>query len=189
MTSPLSTALLVARQAEPQKFIFPPSSALTRSKIESLTLPLSSRHRSPHHILTNLTSSPALLTHTSKSSGHHLNLSAMVSTPLQSPLDAITPTPINVPPTANRLIPVLPEAHALYVNLALLDSALGSTLSEPLTVNSGDLMQKINKFMSLSNSRRLKLDSVPAAAELMGSASSEPSTSTDYFNFQVHVHE
>jgi hypothetical protein len=176
-----------SQQVEPQKFIFPPPSTLTRSKIESLTLPLSSRHHSPHHILSNLNSSPALFTHTStKSSNQFLNLSgvATASTPLLSPLDAVTPTPISVPPTANRLVPVLPEAHALYVNLALLDSALGTTLSEPLTVNSGDLMQKISKFMNLSNSRRLKLDSV-AADPMSGSGQLDGSTGTDLFNFQV----
>ena len=72
------------------------------------------------------------------------------------------------------------------MNLALLDSALGSTLSESLTVNtSGDLMQKINRFMSLSSSRRLKLDSV-AAVNVMGSSGQmETGSSTDYFNFQV----
>ena len=73
------------------------------------------------------------------------------------------------------------------MNLALLDSALGSTLSESLTVNtSGDLMQKINRFMSgLNSSRRLKLDSV-AAVDLMGSSGqADTNGSTDYFNFRV----
>lgn len=175
------------RQVEPQKFIFPPSPSLTRpTKIDMFGLPLTSRHTSPHHILTTLTTSPAILSHTSKPSSQFLNLSTISSsTPLHSPLDTVTPTPISVPPTANRLVPVLPEAHALYVNLSLLDSALGTTLSEPLTVDSGDLMQKLNKFMS--HSRRLKLDSV--AADLMGTSGQLDSNGgSDLFNFQVHVH-
>jgi hypothetical protein len=178
-----------SQQVQPQKFIFPPPSTLTsRSKIDTFTLPLSSRHRSlvsPR--LTNLTSSPALLSHSStKPSSQFLSGVATASTPIPSPLETVTPTPISVSATANRLVPVLPEAHALYVNLALLDSALGSTLSESLTVNtSGDLMQKISRFMSgLSSSRRLKLDSV-AAVDLMGSSSqADTNGSTDYFNFR-----
>ena len=45
-------------------------------------------------------------------------------------------------------------------------------------------MQKISKFMNLSNSRRLKLDSV-AADPMSGSGQLDGSTGTDLFNFQV----
>ena len=109
-----------------------------------------------------------------------------MATPLDSPLDAVTPTPISIPPTAHRLVPVLPEAHALYVNLALLDSALGTSLSEPLTVKTGDIMQKLNKYMNL-NSRRLKLDSVAAESLSSTSQLDSGSNTTGLFDFQVWV--
>ena len=48
-------------------------------------------------------------------------------------------------------------------------------------------MQKINRFMSLTNSRRLKLDSVAAADLLSSSGQTEGNGGSDYFNFQVCV--
>lgn len=56
-------------------------------------------------------------------------------------------------------MPVLPEANGLYVNYSLLDSALGSNLSETMQVSNGPLLSTIQNFMKFS-SRRMKLDSV-----------------------------
>ena len=53
-------------------------------------------------------------------------------------------------------MPVLPEAHALYINLSLLDSALGANLSETLSINTGHLMSSLMAISSM----RMKLDSV-----------------------------
>ena len=105
-----------------------------------------------------MTSSPAY----SHSRGHvrfppHLSTPSVI-TPLESPFDAITPTPLSA--TTNRLMPVLPEAHGLYVNIALLDSALFSNVSETHpSISTGSLMSTIGKFMNFS-SKRIKLDSI-----------------------------
>jgi len=73
----------------------------------------------------------------------------------------VTPTPLSA--TTNRLMPVLPEAHALYINLSLLDSALGANLSETLSINTGSLMSTL---MAFKNTMRMKLDSVDSMSAL-----------------------
>lgn len=121
-------------------------------KIETLSLPLSSkRHLSPH-----LPSFPTL----SSSSPYPPKGPArfyrpLSATPLESPYPT-TPTPLSAGHT--HLMPVLPEAHALYINLALLDSALGANLSEPLTINTGHLMSSIKNLYQFSH-QKLRLDS------------------------------
>ncbi len=146
--------------SEPQKFIFPPPLANRSHKIEGLSLPLASRkqlRKSPHIFTPQLlTSSPAFPPRGPTPHPFHHRISTASATPLESPFDAtITPTPLSA--TANRLMPVLPEAHALYINLALLDSALGANLSEPLSINTGPLFAQLQNFFS---NRRMKLDSV-----------------------------
>ncbi len=64
-------------------------------------------------------------------------------------------------------MPVLPEANGLYINLALLDSALGSNLSETLQISNGPLLSTIQNFLSFS-SRRMKLDSVAETLDTGG---------------------
>lgn len=121
-------------------------------KIETLSLPLSSKRRlSPH-----LPSFPTL----SSSSPYPPKGPArfyrpLSATPLESPYPT-TPTPLSAGHT--HLIPVLPEAHALYINLALLDSALGANLSEPLPINTGHLMSSIKSLYQFSH-QKLRLDS------------------------------
>ena len=74
-----------------------------------------------------------------------------VQTPLESPFDPITPTPLS----SSRLVPVLPEAHALYINLALLDSALGANVSDNVTVD----MSAIQGIIKARSTFRQRLDS------------------------------
>ena len=62
------------------------------------------------------------------------------------------------------LIPVLPEANALYISLALLDSALGASVSDNVSIN----MSTLQNLMSCS--RRMKLDSVSSVGGSVGGA-------------------
>jgi hypothetical protein len=80
--------------------------------------------------------------------------------------------------TTNRLIPVLPEANGLYINLALLDSALGSNFSETLQISNVPLLSTIQNFMKFS-SQRMKLDSVADSFDNSG-----VSSTTDLLNCQ-----
>lgn len=88
----------------------------------------------------------------------------------------VTPTPLSA--NTHRLMPVLQEANGLYISMALLDSALGSNLSE-MQINNGPLLSTIQNFMQFS-SRRMKLDSV---AEPMDSGGAMGST-TDLLSCQ-----
>ncbi len=58
--------------------------------------------------------------------------------------------------SSSRLVPILPEAHALYINLALLDSALGAHVSDNVTVD----MSAIQNIIRVRSSFRQRLDSV-----------------------------
>lgn len=175
--------------SEPQKFIFPPPTSLASRAPprENLTLPLTKQTRfSPNsHPPTALTSSPA---HTlSKSAGNgpggswfsrHLTTPSLL-TPLESPFETVTPTPLSAT-TNNRLMPVLPEAHGLYINLALLDSAIGTNLSETLPISAGSLMSSLSRFMQF-NSKRMKLDSI---AESTSALDTDTTGSTDLLSCQ-----
>ena len=77
-------------------------------------------------------------------------------TPLESPFDPITPTPMS----SSRLTPILPEAHALYVNLALLDSALAANVSDNVDID----FNAIQKFITKRSHWREHLDSVSSTA-------------------------
>ncbi len=158
-------------QSEPQKFIFPPVMGTSRASIrESLTLPLTAQKRSHMYTPHTLTSSPAY-PHPKAPSRFPLHITTPSMTPLASPYDpSITPTPLSA--NTNRLMPVLPEAHALYVNLSLLDAALGTNFSEKMQFSAGPLMSTIQSF--LMSKRRLKLDSV---ADMGGMDSTMGSTS------------
>lgn len=169
--------------SEPEKFIFPPPTSLSSRALpskESLTLPLAQHHKqtrfSPHVFTPRAT--PSNLSSVGSSPAYpyprapgrpalprHLP-SYSTLTPLESPFEpTVTPTPLSA--TTNRLIPVLPEANGLYINLALLDSALGSNLSETLQISDVPLLSSIQNFMKFS-SKRMKLDSVADALENPG---------------------
>ena len=175
-TSEATSRTVSSGKSEPQKFIFPPPPTLASraQRIESLTLSLTSKRRVSPHIFTPQlhSASPAF-----PPKGSSRFLSTTTSTPLESPFDmGVTPTPLSAT-TTNRLMPVLPEAHALYINLALLDSALGANSSEMLSIN----MSSIQNFMNFS-SKRLRLDSVGSSSV---SALDNPASSTpDLLNFK-----
>ena len=147
-------------ESEPQKFIFPPPSSLVNR--QNLTLPLATDH----------TISPVFPTpYTSLPSSSPLRVpgrfprhipSSSIQTPLESPFDPITPTPMS----SSRLVPILPEAHALYINLALLDSALGANVSDSVNID----MTAIHNIMRSRSSYRQRLDSISSIAG-MGSTS------------------
>ena len=170
-------------RSEPQKFIFPPPSTLaTRAqKLESLNLPLFGRrsHITPHNIFTpQFMPSPAYLNrgHTPNPFHRHLSTPSVPSaTPLESPFETVTPTPLSAT-TSSRLMPVLPEAHGLYINLALLDSALGANFSETISINTSLVLQKLMNF----SNKRMKLDSIGSTSALDISTSS----TTGLLNFQ-----
>lgn len=175
--------------SEPEKFIFPPPSSFSRTK-GNLTLPLAQQqqqrrqaHFSPHVFtphpmssnLSSLGSSPAYPY--PRAPGRPALPRHSTLTPLESPFEpTVTPTPMSA--TTNRLIPVLPEANGLYINLALLDSALGSNLSETLQISNGPLLSTIQNFMKFS-SQRMKLDSVADTFDNSGMGST-----TDLLNCQ-----
>ena len=170
-TGDTTSRTLSSNKSEPQQFIFPPPPTLAyrAQKIESLTLPLTSKKRISPHIFTPqlLSVSPAF-----PLKGPGRFLSTTTSTPLESPFDTVTPTPLSAT-TTNRLMPVLPEAHALYINLALLDSALGANFSEMMSINTGNIMSTIQSFMNFS-SKRMRLDSVGSMSALDNPGSSTP---------------
>ena len=91
----------------------------------------------------------------------------------------VTPTPLSAT-TNHRLMPVLPEAHGLYINLALLDSAIGTNLSETLPISAGSLMSSLSRLMQF-NSRRMKLDSI---AESTSALDTDTAGSTDLLSCQ-----
>lgn len=93
----------------------------------------------------------------------------------------VTPTPLSA--TTNRLMPVLPEANGLYINLALLDSALGSNLSETLQITNGPLFSSIQNFMKFS-SKRMKLDSVADLQDSAAGSSGGMGSTADLLNCQ-----
>eukprot|EP00731_Ephydatia_muelleri_P022484 Em0015g67a len=152
-------------KTEPATFIFPPpTTAMSRAqRIEALAFPgfppkpsyLSIPQGTPH---TASSSSSFLSPAFPRPSGRpYRGALSSVATPLESPFDSVTPTPLG----PNRLIPVLAEAHGLYINLSLLDSALGANFSEPLQINTGTLMTSLQHFYT---QRRMKLDSIESAA-------------------------
>ena len=179
-------------KSEPQKFIFPPPTSLSSRAPprENLSLPLTKQTRfSPNlftsHSSTALTSSPAHTLSKSGGSGpggswfsRHLTTPSLL-TPVESPFETVTPTPLSAT-TNNRLMPVLPEAHGLYINLALLDSAIGTNLSETLQISAGSLMSSLSRFMQF-NSKRMKLDSI---AESTSALDTDSSGSTDLLSCQ-----
>ena len=131
-------------KSEPQQFIFPPPSSLINRP--NLTLQLADHSISPL-LSTPYSSSPLRLP------GRMLRpLPLSAQTPLESPFDPITPTPMS----SSRLVPVLPEAHALYINLALLDSALGAHVSDNVTVD----MSAIQNIIRARSTFRQRLDSI-----------------------------
>lgn len=145
---------------EPQKFIFPPPSSLMNRN--ALSLPLSSRDQ---------TSSPLISTpFTGMSSASSLRITgrfpkhfSSAQTPAESPFDPVTPTPMS----NSRLMPLLPEAHALYISLALLDSALAANVSDNVAID----FSAFQNFMLKRNSWRTQLDSVGSSAGICGSSS------------------
>ena len=178
--------------SEPEKFIFPPPTSLSSRPPptkENLTLPLAQHkqaHFSPHLLtpratpsnLSSLGSSPAYPYPRAPGRPAIPRHTSVAVTPLESPFvePMVTPTPLSA--TTNRLIPVLPEANGLYINLALLDSALGSNLSETLQIGNGPLLSSIQNFMKFS-SKRMKLDSVADTLDNNGVGST-----TDLLNCQ-----
>lgn len=178
--------------SEPQKFIFPPPTSLA-SRIpirENLTLPLTKQTRFSPNLFasypsTTVTSSPSHTLSKSGGSGpgvswfpRHLTTPSLL-TPLDSPFETVTPTPLSAT-TNNRLMPVLPEAHGLYINLALLDSAIGTNLSETLPISAGPLINSLSRFIQL-NSKRMKLDSI---AESTSALDADAAGSTDLLSCQ-----
>lgn len=164
-SSSLSVEKDTQNRAEPNTFIFPPPSTIVSraQRIEALTLPgfhskrpSSSYLTTPQQLNTPHTGSFLSPSFPRPPSRPYRPLSS-AATPLESPFDSVTPTPVG----PNRLIPVLAEAHGLYINLSLLDSALGANFSEPPQINTGSLMSTLHQFYT---QRRMKLDSVESAA-------------------------
>lgn len=168
--------------SEPEKFIFPPPTSFSSQAPppkDSLTLPLTQKQTrfSPHVFTPRAT--PSNLSSFGSSPAYpyprapgrpalpRRRPSSSTPGPLESPFE-VTPTPLSA--TTNRLIPVLPEANSLYINLALLDSALGSNLSETLQISNGPLLSTIQNFMKFS-SQRMKLDSVADSMDNTGMGS------------------
>ena len=118
---------------------------------QHMNLPLGSGRASP--LSTSFTSHSF--------SSPYLAHNRLLPTPLDSPYDPITPTPMSA---RTGLIPVLPEANALYISLALLDSALGASVSDNVSIN----MSTLQNLMSCS--RRMKLDSVSSVGGSVGGA-------------------
>lgn len=190
MYFPCVRTILTAQSynSEPEKFIFPPPTSLSTHHAppskDSLTLPLTQHHKqtrfSPHVFtpratpsnLSSLGSSPAYPY--PRAPGRPPLPRHSTATPLESPFEPmVTPTPLSA--TTNRLIPVLPEANGLYINLALLDSALGSNLSETLPISNVPLLSSIQNFMKFS-SKRMKLDSVTDPDSGVGSSGAGSTT-------------
>lgn len=153
---------LFSIKSEPQKFIFPPPSSLTNNR-STLSLPLSST-RSDANIHSPListpfpsslsSSSPLRAPPPSQSGRAFPRHYSIAQTPAESPFDPITPTPLS---HGSRLMPLLPEAHALYISLALLDSALAANVSDNVAI---DFSAFQNFMLNKRNSWRNQLDSV-----------------------------
>lgn len=91
--------------------------------------------------------------------------SSVAQTPAESPFDPITPTPMS----SSRLMPLLPEAHALYISLALLDSALAANVSDNVAI---DFSAFQNFMLNKRNSWRTQLDSVSSSCAATSSSNS-----------------
>lgn len=138
-------------KSEPQKFIFPPPSPLINRN--TLTLPLTTKeHTKSPLISTPFTALSSPLRPLGRLPRH---FSSVTQTPLDSPFDPITPTPMS----CSRLTPVLPEAHALYISLALLDSALAANVSDNVDID----LSAFQNFM-IKQKKRIQLDSVGSTA-------------------------
>lgn len=160
--------------SEPQKFIFPPPSSLIRNTC-TLSLPLSSRDQTMSPLLstpfTALPSASPSVRGGGVSGRLPKRFSSVAQTPAESPFDPITPTPMS----GSRLMPLLPEAHALYISLALLDSALAANVSDNVAI---DFSAFQSFMMHKRNSWRTQLDSVssscaPAPSSAIGRGGGE----------------
>ena len=133
--------------------MFPPlPSTISRNqRISTLSLQLS---QSPRSTLTPKLSSPAV----SRSQRFYKHVSSCTNTPVDSPIviDSFTPTV----PISQRLAPVLPEVHGLFVNLVLLESSFSDGLSESTSpyVNVGPMPHVM--------SRQFRLDSVSTVGDM-----------------------
>ena len=142
-------------QSKPNHFVFPPlPSTISRNqRISTLSLQLS---QSPRSTLTPKLSSPAM----SRSQRFYKHVSSCTNTPVDSPIviDSFTPTV----PISQRLTPVLPEVHGLFVNLVLLESSFSDGLSESTSpyMNMGPMPHMM--------SRQFRLDSVSTVGDNMG---------------------
>ena len=160
-------------QSKPNHFVFPPlpSSISRNQRISTLSLQLS---QSPRSSLTPKLSSPAV----SRSQRFYKHVSSCTNTPVDSPIviDSFTPTL----PISQRLTPVLPEVHGLFVNLVLLESSFADGLSESTSpyVNMGSMPHVL--------SRQFRLDSVSTVGDMnyppmeFSSTHSSSSTSSYY---------
>ena len=126
--------------SQPDKFLFPPLPSFainegknpkTKKRPEKLGLNSVSRTPLPTNpVLSTPMHSPALRTSRHNSFYHHL--SSRTTTPRDSPavvgVELMTPTPA----VLNKLLPALPEAHALYFTLHLAScESVQDSLSEP----------------------------------------------------------
>ena len=146
-------------QSKPSHFVFPPPSQLPSAvisrnqRISTLTLQLVSA-QSPRSSLTPLLSSPAV----SRSQRFYKHVSSCTNTPVDSPIviDSYTPTL----PISQRLTPVLPEVHGLFVNLVLLESSFTDGLSDATSpyMNMGPMPHVLN--------RQFRLDSVSTIGDM-----------------------
>lgn len=145
-------------QSKPSHFVFPPPmqlpSAISRNqRISNLSLPLVSA-QSPRPSFTPLLSSPAV----SRNQRYYKHVSSCTNTPVDSPIviDSFTPTL----PISQRLTPVLPEVHGLFVNLVLLESSFTDGLSDSTSpyVNMGPVPHVLN--------RQFRLDSVSTIGDM-----------------------
>ena len=164
-------------QSKPSHFVFPPPSqlpsAISRNqRISNLSLQLVSA-QSPRSSLTPLLSSPAV----SRSQRFYKHVSSCTNTPVDSPIviDSFTPTL----PISQRLTPVLPEVHGLFVNLVLLESSFTDGLSDSTSpyLNMGPMPHVLN--------RQFRLDSVSTIGDMgytpVEFPSSHASSSTSSF--------
>lgn len=162
-------------QSKPNHFVFPPLPSTTsrNQRISTLSLQLISA-QSPRSSITPLLSSPAV----PRSQRFYKHVSSCTNTPVDSPIviDSFTPTL----PISQRLTPVLPEVHGLFVNLVLLESSFADGLSESTSpyLNMGPIPHVLN--------RQFRLDSVSTVGDMsyppveFASAHSSSSTSSYY---------
>lgn len=143
-------------QSKPNHFVFPPMpSAISRNqRISTLSLQLVSTQL-PHSSLKPLLSSPAV----SRNQRFYKHVSSCANTPVESPIviDSFTPTL----PISQRLTPVLPEVHGLFVNLVLLESSFADGLSESTSpyLNMGPMSH-------VFTSKQFRLDSVSTIGDI-----------------------